>query len=156
MVAPPVALIAERRVILRLMRAGAVSGETARPLDNLRWMQARRLKRLVDAGVVQEARPGRYYLNVPALADHMTARRQRAALLLVVVLALIASRATSASRGFAPEIMAGSGRHREELLPARSANLLNTAALLATDNRGRGDRQISTERITVCRENAGH
>ena len=51
MVAVPVGAIAERRVIMRLMRAGAVSVETAHPL--------------------------------------LTVRRQRAAILLVAILAMM-------------------------------------------------------------------
>jgi len=75
---------------MRLMRADAVSAPTAQPLDGLRWLQARRLQRLLNKGVIVEAQPGAYYLNVPALADHLTARRQRAALALAVILALFA------------------------------------------------------------------
>jgi hypothetical protein len=88
--AAPVALIAERHVVMRLMRAGAVSADTARPLDGLRWVEARRLKRLLEAGVVHESPPGRYYLDPPALADRLTSQRRRAAILLAVVLALMA------------------------------------------------------------------
>ena len=69
------------------MRANAVSPETATPLDDLRWIQARRLTRLVDAGVIREPTPGRYYLEIPALAEHQTARRQRAALLMLLLMA---------------------------------------------------------------------
>ena len=90
MVAVPAGLIAERRVVMRLMRADAVSAAAAQPLDGLRWLQARRLRRLLNKGVVVEAQPGRYYLNVPALADHMTARRHRAAVALALVIVLFA------------------------------------------------------------------
>lgn len=89
MVAVPVGLIAERRVITRLMRANAVTAEAAQPLDGLPWAQARRLRRLVDADVVREAQPGRFYLHAPALADRLTSRRRRAAVLLAAVIALM-------------------------------------------------------------------
>lgn len=90
MVAIPVGLIAERRLITRLMRADAVSAPTAQALEGLPWFQSRRLQRLLNKGVVVEAQPGIYYLNVPALADHQIARRRRAAIALVVVLVLFA------------------------------------------------------------------
>ena len=89
MAAVPAGSIAERRVVIRLMPAGAVSMETAQPLEGLRWMQARRLKRLLDTGVVREASSGRYYLDAPALADHMTARVQRALIMLSIVVMLM-------------------------------------------------------------------
>ena len=82
----PAGLIAERRVVNKLMLANAVSAEAATPLDGLRWVQARRLRKLVDAGVVIEPQPGRYYLQIPALAERMTARRQRVAMLMLVLL----------------------------------------------------------------------
>jgi hypothetical protein len=86
--AVPAGAIAERRLIMRLLRAGAVSADTAAPLDGLRWIQARRLARLLAAGVVREAAPQRYYLEAPALADRLTARRRRALFLMLIVLAL--------------------------------------------------------------------
>ncbi len=90
MAAVPVALIAERRLITRLMRADAVSAAGAQRLDDLPWFQSRRLVRLMSKGVVREAQPGTYYLNAPALADHLQSRRRRVALAMAVVLALLA------------------------------------------------------------------
>src|ERR1700680_1539459 len=90
MIAAPIGLIAERRVVSRLMRAGAVSVETAQPLNGLRRIQQRRLKRLLDAGVVHQPQVDRYYLDAPALADRLAARRQRAVILLAVVLVMMA------------------------------------------------------------------
>ena len=91
MAAVPAGAIAERRVIMRLLRSGAVSADTAAPLEGLRWIQQRRLQRLVDAGVVHEPHSGHYYLDPPALADHLTARRQAASLMLLLVVALMAA-----------------------------------------------------------------
>ena len=85
MAAVPAGVIAERRVVTRLMLANAVSADTATPLDGLRWVQARRLAKLVEAGVVRESQPGRYYLEIPALAERMTARRQRVAIATLLV-----------------------------------------------------------------------
>jgi hypothetical protein len=87
--AVPVALIAERRVIARLMRANAVSPQHAHQLDGLRWIQARRLQRLLDAGVVLEPQPGRYYLDLPSLADRLESRRHRIAVFLAIVIGLM-------------------------------------------------------------------
>lgn len=90
MTAVPAGLIAERRVVKKLMLANAVSPDTATSLDGLRWLQARRLNRLINAGVVTETQPGRYYLQIPALAERMTARRRRAAILMLLIFAMIA------------------------------------------------------------------
>ena len=87
MAAVPAGLIAERRVVNKLMLANAVSQENATSLDGLRWIQARRLAKLIDRGVVHEATPGRYYLDIPALAEHLTTRRQRAAILMLLLMA---------------------------------------------------------------------
>ena len=89
----PAGLIAERRVVNKLMLANAVSPETATQpgeMDGLRWIQARRLAKLVDAGVVREPQPGRYYLDIPALAERVNTRRQRGAvLMLILVMAML-------------------------------------------------------------------
>jgi hypothetical protein len=98
MPAVPVGLIAERRVIMRLMRADAVSVANAQPLEGLRWLQARRLQRLIAKGVVRETSPGIYYLSAPDLAAHMTVRRHRAAVAMAIVLAFFALSAYFATR----------------------------------------------------------
>jgi hypothetical protein len=98
MAAVPAGLIAERRVVNKLMLANAVSPDTATSLDGLRWQQARRLQKLINAGVVNEVQPGRYYLDIPALAERVTARRQRAAIMLLVVVAIVALSAYFASK----------------------------------------------------------
>jgi hypothetical protein len=72
------------------MRAGAVSVETAQPLDGLRWLQARRLQRLIGWGVVRQTVGGQFYLDVPILAEHLTNRRRRAAIAIALVLMLMA------------------------------------------------------------------
>ena len=86
----PVALIADRLLIARLMRANAVSPELAQPLDGLPWMQTRRLARLLAARVIREAEPSRFYVDAPTLVDHVTAQRRRAAIVLAVVLGIVA------------------------------------------------------------------
>ncbi len=87
--AVPAGLIAERRLITRLMHADAMSAQNAQQLEGLTWIQARRLSRLLNKGVIQQPQPGRYYLNAPALADHINGHRHRAAILLVIVVLLM-------------------------------------------------------------------
>ena len=84
----PYGAIAERRLIERLLMADAVGAGTAQPLENLRWIEARRLRRLIALGVVREAAAGRYYLYAPALAQRMASRRLR---LLIALLAVVAA-----------------------------------------------------------------
>ena len=83
----PVGVIVERRLIERLLRAEALGPATAQPLSDLRWVERRRLGRLQDAGVVREGTPGRYYLDGPALADHLSRRRRRLLIAIVLVVA---------------------------------------------------------------------
>ena len=90
MVAVPAGLIAERRVIMRLMRANAVVAAGAQPLNGLNWMQRRRLKRLVANGVIRETSPGYYYVSAPDLANRLAARRHRVAVAIALILVLFA------------------------------------------------------------------
>lgn len=82
----PVRAIARRRVIERLLHAGAVSESTAQPLPDLSWLQRRALQQLVDGTVIRTASTERYFLNPPALADYMARRR----LLLLLLIGFIA------------------------------------------------------------------
>jgi hypothetical protein len=90
MPAVPVGLIAERRLITRLMHADAMTAANAQSLHGLPWFQERRLKRLLAKGVIRETSPGNYYLSAPELASHLTARRHRAAVAIAIVLILFA------------------------------------------------------------------
>src|SRR5437899_2444048 len=63
----PAGLIAERRLIQRLLRSNAVAPAEAQPLADLRGAESGRLARLIGIGVVRESPPGRYYLSAPAL-----------------------------------------------------------------------------------------
>lgn len=88
MVGVPAGAIAERRIITRLLRADAMSAAQAQPLDRLSWIQRRRLQRLLNAAVITETQPGSYYLNAPALADRMTNRRIRVAIVMAILIML--------------------------------------------------------------------
>ena len=70
---------AERRIVRRLRAAGARSAATAQPLTDLRWFQARRVERLVDAGALVETAPGTYYVD-DAAYDAMRGDRRAVAL----------------------------------------------------------------------------
>jgi hypothetical protein len=87
----PAGLVAERRLIERLMRAGAMAPDAAQPLTDLRHIERRRLPRLVARGVIREHGPDRYYLDGPALANYLRSRRRSAivALFILVVLAML-------------------------------------------------------------------
>jgi hypothetical protein len=87
----PSGMIAERRIVQRLMQSNAVTAEAAQPLAGLRESESKQLSHLTAAGVVRAAAPDRYYLHPPALADYwFGARRKRAILILAIVAAVIA------------------------------------------------------------------
>ncbi len=65
-----------------------MSAAQAQPLDRLSWIQRRRLQRLLNAAVITETQPGSYYLNAPALADRMTNRRIRVAIVMAILIML--------------------------------------------------------------------
>jgi len=86
-------VIAERRLIDRLLRSNAVWPGNGQPLDGLRWIESRRLQRLIAAGVIRDEGDGRYYLYAPAYAARMSGRRQRVliAMLFVIAAGLLAA-----------------------------------------------------------------
>ena len=88
-VAPPVAAIAEHRLIDRLLRARAFSTATAVPLADLSFVEQRRLEQLCEFGVVIQAGSGAYYLDGPGLADHWYGRHRRLRVAVAVVAILL-------------------------------------------------------------------
>lgn len=83
---------AERRLVERLMRGRAFTPDSSQPLADLRWIEGRRLQRLLRKGVIREHAPGRYYLDGPALADRLAfLRLVRAIALILVILAMMAA-----------------------------------------------------------------
>ena len=87
----PAGLIAERRLIQRLLRSNSVAPAEAQPLADLRSSESSRLARLIGIGVVRESPPGRYYLSAPALGDYWFGiRRKRAILIVAIVVAALA------------------------------------------------------------------
>ena len=67
---------AERRVVKRLQKAGALSPRTACALPDLRPMQRARLRHLLSHDIVREAGANTYYLNLAAWEDHRSRQRR--------------------------------------------------------------------------------
>lgn len=88
----PPHVIAERRVVRRLLHSRATSPASAMRLDDLRWLQRKRLTHLLGNGVVREARPEAYYLDESAYAVYR-GKRQRVVIAAVVLAVLAAASA---------------------------------------------------------------
>jgi hypothetical protein len=86
MMGPIAVKIAEKRLVARLREAKATVAQRAIPLDDLRWIQQRRLKRLARAGAVHEAGEGRWYLDEPVYAEFVAWRRRMAAIAVVAAI----------------------------------------------------------------------
>ena len=80
-------IIISRRPANMLRRRGAISPETAQPLDDLKAGDRARLDRLIAEGVVREAAPGRYYHDLAGERARM--RTKMPWLLGLVVILLI-------------------------------------------------------------------
>jgi hypothetical protein len=87
----PSGMIAERRIIQRLLRSNAVAPDLAQPLAGLRENESARLSRLISDGVVRAAGPDRYYLDPPALGDYWFGARRKRALIIVAIVAAVAA-----------------------------------------------------------------
>jgi predicted nucleic acid-binding Zn ribbon protein len=82
---------ADRRIIRRLQRRGAIDPASAVPLS-LGWPMSRfRLRRLTNAGAVVPVDPDRFYLDAAGYRNYQRRRRRRALAILSVVLPLIAA-----------------------------------------------------------------
>jgi hypothetical protein len=67
-------VVVSRRPANMLRRRGAISAETAQPLDDLKPRDRQRLDRLIASGVVREAAPGLYYHDLAAERARMRAK----------------------------------------------------------------------------------
>ena len=86
-----VILMKERHVAEAFERAGITSAEKARAPEELGvGMHGIGWRRLVDRAIVQEASPGRWYLDMPSWIATRRLRRQRSLLLMVLVLIVAA------------------------------------------------------------------
>jgi hypothetical protein len=82
-------VVLSRRPATLLRRRGAISPDTAQPLDDLRSNDRRRLDLLVRQGVIREAGPGRYYHDLAGERARMR-RKMPWMIALIIVLAIIA------------------------------------------------------------------
>jgi len=82
-------IVVSRRPANILRRRGAISPETAQSLDDLNPRDRQRLDRLVAAGVVREASPGRYYHDLAGERARMR-RRMPWMLGLIIILGIVA------------------------------------------------------------------
>ena len=76
---------AERHLVERLESAVAYDAASAAPLDSLGRIERRRLRRLIDRGIVVEATPGRFYVH----RELWTARHSARHTVLLVVIAVV-------------------------------------------------------------------
>src|SRR3954471_1390660 len=67
-------IVVQRRPATRLRRRGAVSAETALPLEEMSAGDQRRFQRLMTEGVIKEGAPGRYYYDKAAVDAKVRAR----------------------------------------------------------------------------------
>ncbi|MCW3848990.1 hypothetical protein OF829_17260 [Sphingomonas sp. LB-2] len=58
--------VARRRVFSHFFAANAVTPENAVPFATDRRLQQRQFERFLARGVIREAKPGRYYVDMPA------------------------------------------------------------------------------------------
>lgn len=84
----PVAVrIVEKRLVAKLRAANATVEGRAIRLDDLHWLQRRRLQRLARANAVHETPDGRWYLDEPFYTE-LVAWRRRMALVAIVAAVL--------------------------------------------------------------------
>jgi hypothetical protein len=79
--------VAEKRLVARLRAAKATVEARAIRLDDLGWVQRRRLQRLAKANAARETTDGRWYLDEPDYAE-LVAWRRRMALVAIVAAVL--------------------------------------------------------------------
>lgn len=77
-------LVVMRRPINALRKRGAVSPETAQPVDDLSASDRRRFEQWKAQGIIREAAPGRFYYD--AAAERARARKRMPWLLAIIVL----------------------------------------------------------------------
>ena len=82
-------VVVSRRPANMLRRRGAISPETAQPLDDLNPRDRQRLERLIASGVVREAAPGTYYHDLAGERERVR-RKMPWMVALIVILAIVA------------------------------------------------------------------
>jgi hypothetical protein len=71
---------ARRDVVSHFMAHDAVTPDKAIAFVPDRRVRRRQFERMVDAGVIHEAKPGQFYLDIPAYDEATRKRRRRAGL----------------------------------------------------------------------------
>ncbi|HEX5817301.1 MAG TPA: hypothetical protein VFY20_00385 [Gemmatimonadales bacterium] len=84
---PALVVAAERRLVERLVERRAFSSSTAVPLLTDSFMAKRRLAALIAAGVVNEERPGQYWVNQAAWEARRALRFRKMMAVLAAVIA---------------------------------------------------------------------
>ncbi len=74
-----------RRIISFFEQHNATAPERAISPEEISRLGQRLMQRLINSGVLIEAKPGRYYLSYEKLAEYNTARRKR----ILIVLAIL-------------------------------------------------------------------
>src|SRR5690349_11180925 len=68
---------ARRDIVSHFMTADAISRDKAVGYEPDRRVRRRQFERMVDAGVLHEAEPGRYWIDVPRFDEWSRSRRKR-------------------------------------------------------------------------------
>jgi hypothetical protein len=85
---PALIVAAERRLIERLVERRAFSSSTAVPLLTDSFMAKRRLAALIAAGVINEDRPGQYWVDQAAWENRRALRFRKMMAVLAAVIAV--------------------------------------------------------------------
>ena len=81
--------VARRRVLGYFFERNAVTAENAVPFASERRLQQRQFERFCGNGVIREAKPGTYYVDVPRWHAWQHGLHSRAKILLLVALIVI-------------------------------------------------------------------
>lgn len=89
------AVVAKRRrdILSHFLSANAVSAASAAAYEPRRAIDRRQFARLLDKGVIVEAKPGRYYVDAPAYDSWNRSARRKVGLVLAALIAVAAGAA---------------------------------------------------------------
>ena len=85
--APPLIVLARKRILARFRDAGATSPSAAIPIPGMRLIERREFERMRSAGAVRDAEDGRFWLDEPAATAWVSSRKKRAAVAVAGTLA---------------------------------------------------------------------
>jgi hypothetical protein len=81
---------AQKHITQRLRDAGAIHRDTAQPLPDVGASHKKEMERLIEKGVIRQARPGLYYLDEAAMRDQRATALRVAWVLAVLSAGLVA------------------------------------------------------------------